>query len=80
MRHLPTLDSVYQVLLVLVGCGLVGVGVVVGRNSQTLSRRLGGTLISPRTDEARDGVLVLLGVFCVIIGIAFVGASIAQML
>jgi hypothetical protein len=69
-----------HILLLLFGFVLVGLGVLLGRNSQMLSGRVRGNWISPRTVEARDGVVVLMGVFCVVIGVGWVCVTIAHML
>jgi hypothetical protein len=67
-------------LVLLFGLVFVGLGILVGRNSQRLSRGFGGTWVSPRTVDGRDGVFVLMGVFCVVMGVLFVCVGIATML
>jgi hypothetical protein len=69
-----------HVLPLLLGSALIGLGVLVGRNNQTLSGRVRGTWVFPRTVEARDGIVLLMGLFCVVAGVVCVCVGIAQMM
>lgn len=68
-----------MVVLLALGLGLLVLGVFAARNSARVAQTF-GPFVTPRSEEARDGMIVLCAVVCVIMGavvaiIAIVGLT-----